>query len=269
MCACLIRSSRRVFGFGNVASTERRTDRPINQSTAHTRNDDGYPTSHTPTLSIDRWLAFRSPWRRRPTPSTRQSPRPPLPPRYDTAFSPSNVHTYIHHGVPSPLPLWSIDRHQQPPPPTKTEQPPQKQQVTRDRVVSTWTWEETFPTGPLPIDFGSGYPSDQRASDWLAKHSDPLFGFPSLIRFSWSTAREHMERHCAPVAWQHEEDEDEGALPPGTASIEAFIKKRPTPAGAAAAHAPGAGGNVGGNGKKARKRAKYFSQRHVEVVGSF
>lgn len=133
-------------------------------------------------------------------------------------------------------------------------------QVTRDRVVSRWTWEESFPHSPPPTDFGSGYPSDPRTADWLAAHTDAVFGFPSLIRFSWSTAREKMEKACVPVAWAHEEDEDEGALPPGTASIEAFIK-RPSAAVASAAGA--------GQGKRARKRARYFSRRHVEVVGSF
>jgi hypothetical protein len=143
---------------------------------------------------------------------------------------------------------------------TSPTQTPIHHQVTRDRVISGWTWEETFPQGPPPTSFGSGYPSDQRTADWLAAHSDAVFGFPSLIRFSWAPARDHMEKHCVPVVWEHEEDDDPNALPPGTASIEAFIKR---PAAPAAAAAPAAGG------KKARKRAKYFSQRQVEVVGSF
>lgn len=161
---------------------------------------------------------------------------------------------------------------QNPPTPTPntTNTPPpntQNQQVTRDRVIASWTWEEPFPSAAAapPTDFGSGYPSDQRASDWLSRHLDGVFGFPRLVRFSWSTARELMERNCVPVAWQHEEDEDEGALPPGTASIEAFIKRPAASASASAA----AGAAGGGASKKARKRARFFAQRHVEVVGSF
>ena len=126
--------------------------------------------------------------------------------------------------------------------------------MTRDRIVSGWTWEEGF-ADPLPTSFGSGYPSDARTSDWLKAHSDPVFGFPSLIRFSWATAREHMEKHCVQVKWEHDDEENqENVLPPGTASIEAFIKPK-----AGAVPPP----------KKARKRARYFSHRQVELVGSF
>lgn len=34
--------------------------------------------------------------------------------------------------------------------------------------------------------FGSGYPGDAVTKAWLAAHVDPVFGFPSLVRFSWS-----------------------------------------------------------------------------------
>ena len=167
---------------------------------------------------------------------------------------------------PQPDPAWPAFTLLPLQPPHHTTTPP-NHQVTRDRVISGWTWEESFLQGPPPTTFGSGYPSDQRTSDWLAKHSDAVFGFPSLIRFSWAPARDHMERHCVPVVWEHEEDDDPNALPPGTASIEAFIKRPAAPATATAPAAVGAG--VGNGGKKARKRAKYFAQRQVEVVGSF
>lgn len=81
--------------------------------------------------------------------------------------------------------------------------------VTRDRAISGWTWEERFPGGEiLPTNFGSGYPSDARCSDWLKGNSDVIFGFPSIVRFSWSTARDFMEKECVKVVW--EEDEDGG-----------------------------------------------------------
>lgn len=119
--------------------------------------------------------------------------------------------------------------------------------VTRDRAVSGWMWEEAFAEA-LPTNFGSGYPGDARCSDWLKAHSDGVFGFPSIVRFSWSTAREHMEKHCVGVTW---EDDEDTSLPTGTASIEAFMKPKP------------------GAPKKARKRAKYFTQRGIETVGDF
>lgn len=75
--------------------------------------------------------------------------------------------------------------------------------VTRDRIISGWTWEESFNDvkGPPPLNFGSGYPSDQRTADWIKANTDSIFGFPSIVRFSWSTAREQMDKQCAVVTW--------------------------------------------------------------------
>eukprot|EP00624_Nannochloropsis_granulata_P003303 evm.model.NODE_26797_length_23647_cov_22.651287.6 len=124
--------------------------------------------------------------------------------------------------------------------------------VTRDRAISGWVWEEGFQgKGQVPLtNFGSGYPGDARCSEWLKGNSDGVFGFPSLVRFSWSTARDLMEKECVKVEWEEDED-DRGGLPAGTASIEAFIRPKP------------------GAPKKARKRAKYFQTRGVETVGDF
>lgn len=35
--------------------------------------------------------------------------------------------------------------------------------------------------------YGCGYPSDPDTKLWLTKHLDPVFGFPTIVRFSWST----------------------------------------------------------------------------------
>ena len=35
--------------------------------------------------------------------------------------------------------------------------------------------------------FGWGYPGDPVTKDWLKKHFDKVFGFPTIVRFSWST----------------------------------------------------------------------------------
>lgn len=51
----------------------------------------------------------------------------------------------------------------------------------------------------------SGYPSDMATVSWLHDHLDPIFGFPSLVRFSWSTA-ENLLPKCHRVKW-HNEDE--------------------------------------------------------------
>ena len=37
--------------------------------------------------------------------------------------------------------------------------------------------------------FGCGYPGDAITKKWLRDSFDPVFGFPSYVRFSWSTSR--------------------------------------------------------------------------------
>ena len=36
---------------------------------------------------------------------------------------------------------------------------------------------------------------------WLQKNIDPVFGFPSLVRFSWSTSKKILEEHGVDVEW--------------------------------------------------------------------
>lgn len=36
---------------------------------------------------------------------------------------------------------------------------------------------------------------------WLQQHIDPVFGFPSIVRFSWSTSAKILETAAVPVQW--------------------------------------------------------------------
>ena len=40
------------------------------------------------------------------------------------------------------------------------------------------------------VELGSGYPSDERTKDWLKATIDPVFLFPSIVRFSWDTVNQ-------------------------------------------------------------------------------
>ena len=40
--------------------------------------------------------------------------------------------------------------------------------------------------------FGCGYPSDPATKAWLQNCYDQVFGFPSIVRFSWSTAKKML-----------------------------------------------------------------------------
>jgi ribonuclease H2 subunit A len=39
----------------------------------------------------------------------------------------------------------------------------------------------------MPEKTGSGYPSDPATKKWLKEGFDNVFGFPTNVRFSWST----------------------------------------------------------------------------------
>src|SRR3989338_31774 len=61
------------------------------------------------------------------------------------------------------------------------------EKVLRDFHLKFWKFPET--SQDLSIDFGSGYPGDPKTKAWLRSNLDPVFGFPSVIRFSWKTTQ--------------------------------------------------------------------------------
>lgn len=93
--------------------------------------------------------------------------------------------------------------------------------VTRDHALQVWTCAE------LPAitykDFGSGYPADPVTKQFLRDNCDPVFGFPSLVRFSWSTAGALLEKNAYLVEFE-EEDEKADQPPANTVAITSFFK---------------------------------------------
>lgn len=57
--------------------------------------------------------------------------------------------------------------------------------VTRDNIIRDEKIRERIPE--IEQGLGSGYPSDPATKRWLQAIFDPVFGFPSNVRFSWST----------------------------------------------------------------------------------
>jgi ribonuclease H2 subunit A len=55
--------------------------------------------------------------------------------------------------------------------------------------------------------FGSGYPSDPVTKQWLEKNVSPIFGYPSMVRFSWSTCTTIMDTQCVDVLWECENED--------------------------------------------------------------
>ncbi|KAK4470811.1 hypothetical protein MN116_006329 [Schistosoma mekongi] len=80
--------------------------------------------------------------------------------------------------------------------------------VTRDRILQMWPKEER---GNVPdgSSLGSGYPGDPVTKSYLRACIDPVFGFPSLVRSSWSTASTLLEQHGVSVKWEDDETHEE------------------------------------------------------------
>lgn len=79
--------------------------------------------------------------------------------------------------------------------------------VIRDRELREW---ENIGNHPFENSFGSGYPADPETKAWLVAHREEVFGFPDLVRFSWSTCRNLLDESCVSVVWDCEEEEELG-----------------------------------------------------------
>lgn len=64
--------------------------------------------------------------------------------------------------------------------------------VTRDKSLANWTFDEPK-LSAMSRDWGCGYPGDEKTKTWLVENMDPVFGFPSLVRFSWQTSKNLLE----------------------------------------------------------------------------
>ncbi|KAK6144633.1 hypothetical protein DH2020_021453 [Rehmannia glutinosa] len=79
--------------------------------------------------------------------------------------------------------------------------------VTRDRALRDWVLDETAEN--LQRNFGSGYPGDPQTKDWLKDHKHSVFGFPTLVRFSWGTCTSYS-KDFVEVLWESDATDEEG-----------------------------------------------------------
>lgn len=134
--------------------------------------------------------------------------------------------------------------------------------VTRDRTLQTWKFREIVLTS---TDFGSGYPSDEHTQKWLKKNVDKVFGFPSLVRFSWKPVHLILAKVGVPVRWSEFDDydhlmdlDDEGGRPKSPA-----LRRRAST------------GSIGtqSSGKQQRlnfsTRFRFFVDNNMEIVEDF
>ncbi|KAF9003939.1 ribonuclease H-like domain-containing protein [Cyathus striatus] len=75
--------------------------------------------------------------------------------------------------------------------------------VTRDACVEGWYFEENGESKAkqLKSEVGSGYPSDPNTQAWLKSSIEPVFGFPKLVRFSWTTVKVLLDKEAHKVTW--------------------------------------------------------------------
>ncbi|XP_048575436.1 ribonuclease H2 subunit A isoform X2 [Nematostella vectensis] len=96
--------------------------------------------------------------------------------------------------------------------------------VSRDRVISAWEFSEDI---IFTKETGSGYPSDPTTKKWLADNLDRVFGFPQLVRFSWSTCSNILDNKAVPVTWDDDDDDsDEDEATKNSAPITSFFSAK-------------------------------------------
>ncbi|XP_020286351.1 ribonuclease H2 subunit A [Pseudomyrmex gracilis] len=71
--------------------------------------------------------------------------------------------------------------------------------VSRDHAIRAWRFREGDDIG---TEYGSGYPTDPVTKKWLSENVDQTFGFPQIVRFSWSTAEQILESKAFQVDWE-------------------------------------------------------------------
>ncbi|XP_047522406.1 ribonuclease H2 subunit A isoform X1 [Pieris napi] len=118
--------------------------------------------------------------------------------------------------------------------------------VTRDHALKVWQFREG-----LDLDytqFGSGYPGDPLTKKFIRDQIDPVFGYPLLVRFSWSTAELMLQEKA--ITCTFEEIDDPTKKSPKCKAINTFFAPKL-------------------EGVKKRKKHKFFDERYLTIGNAF
>ncbi|XP_066995218.2 ribonuclease H2 subunit A isoform X2 [Anabrus simplex] len=115
--------------------------------------------------------------------------------------------------------------------------------VCRDTALKVWAFREGLAL--TAEEFGSGYPNDPVTKKFLLENMDPVFGFPQLVRFSWSTASRLLEDNAVNVEWEDIEEDAPAESP--RASLLPFLKRIPS-----------------SSGKENRTKHPFFTERNLK-----
>ncbi|XP_071036725.1 ribonuclease H2 subunit A isoform X2 [Parasteatoda tepidariorum] len=94
--------------------------------------------------------------------------------------------------------------------------------VARDNALKAWKFAEGDNLNEM--EYGSGYPNDPVTKKFLTQSIDPVFGFPQIVRFSWSTAGKILENSAVQVEWEETEDDDDQQETTKSQNIFKFMK---------------------------------------------
>ncbi|KAJ0183274.1 hypothetical protein K1T71_001250 [Dendrolimus kikuchii] len=118
--------------------------------------------------------------------------------------------------------------------------------VTRDHALKVWQFLEGLEMDHT--EFGSGYPGDPLTKKFIREQIDNVFGYPLLVRFSWSTAETMLLEKAAICTF---EDIDESPKKINMKSISSFFAPKSE------------------DGIKTRKRHKFFEERYLSFDNAF
>ena len=107
--------------------------------------------------------------------------------------------------------------------------------------------------------------SDPATKRWLLRHVDPVFGFPSIVRFSWATTRKLLHEKAYAVKWRDSLDEDQTAgerngVDASTQRLDTFMR--------AADDADTVGEDAYPQRGHVITRFRFFQQHHLDILTS-
>lgn len=103
--------------------------------------------------------------------------------------------------------------------------------VIRDTIVQNWMYPEHDSLNLKLFDLGSGYPADPSTKKFLEQSLDPVFGFPTLARFSWSTISKILDNKGCKCDWNEPDDntQDVKELSKQQSFLRNFVQKKKQP----------------------------------------
>ena len=86
--------------------------------------------------------------------------------------------------------------------------------MARDKCLKSWIFPESGGDNNLEIssEWGSGYPGDAVTKKFLRDNLDQVFGFPSIVRFSWKTAETIIEEKGVKIEFEEVEPEEDPSV---------------------------------------------------------